>query len=87
MEAEFFEGPNLSKQTVEVIRSIMSGIEQLANLVNEPMDPKVLPLLEVVHDILEEQIVGDKVYTWEDDVPDSDDTPSAEDLSSWVNGE
>lgn len=90
MDAEYSEGPNLSKQTTEIIQSIMSGLEQIAEQITEPIDPKVLPLLEVIHDILEEQLVGDKVYEWmeDDEVEvDDDDGPSVEDLNSWLDGD
>ena len=76
------------------IREFMADVAKLAKKAQQPYDPKIEALLEVVYSLAKEQIELGKQYAWrpraeQDDkfLDDTDeDTPSADDLRRMVGG-
>lgn len=80
----------ISKKDIKLIEDSMVTIAQLgAKLGREPIDPKVEMTLELLYNLLEEQLVMNKHYTWrevpspDDKFMRSEDTPSVDDLNSY----
>jgi len=63
-EYEESDEPVLSEEDREFLIKAMKDMEVLIESTREPMDSKVLGLLEIAHDMLFEQIELDKFYTW-----------------------
>lgn len=60
-----FEEPNkLSDDDKKLLSIIRQAVQQIIGKVREPMDPKILAMLEMVSDMVAEQIVMDKHYDW-----------------------
>ena len=86
---------NLTPEDIEYFEGFLEAIEALGESIEEPMDPKIEPLLEVIHGMVVEQLKLDKHYKWlpaaeEDDRllnDSSEDIPSAEDLRKMMEGD
>lgn len=83
----------LSPKDIAFIKEIIQDIENLANKIREPIDPKLEPLLEVAHSLLLEQLELDKEYEW-GEIPEKDDRflnnsdiPSVDDLRKMMGEE
>ena len=87
---------SLTKANRDWITALMTALLQIIETLGEPIDTKVLAMLEMTYDMLEQQLAFDIYYEWEqkdseDDAnkigpnkPDNpDDTPSLEDLNGW----
>jgi hypothetical protein len=91
-----FENEELKPKDLQKIARIKDALEKIVGEIHEPLDPKIIALLEMSIDMLEEQVILDKKYTYDDDCPacqadskepdcqlkffDEDDSPSAEEL-------
>ena len=71
----------------------MKCIAELGRRAKQPMDPKVEPLLEIIHALLGEQLILDKKYEWEPAATEDDkflneaDIPSVDDLRRMMGGD
>jgi len=59
------DDPTLTEKDLKYISKMMENIESLISWSREPMDSKVLGLLEMAYDMLSEQVYFDKHYTWD----------------------
>ena len=80
MDAQYNSGPNLTQKQTIVIKNIMNVVVKIMQKIKEPIDPKVLNLLGVCYSMLDEQIVGDKIYKWEN----QESPPSVDELNRWL---
>ena len=86
---------NLSDTERQRIEEILQCIQELANMVVEPVDPKVEGCLEIAFTMLTEQLDCDRRYEW-GPVPARDDkflylsndkdneVPGADELDTWL---
>lgn len=81
------EDNGLPEEENRLIKDIMNRIEEIGRIIDEPLDPKIEPLLQVIHACLQEQLALGKRYKWgprpsKDDeyFNQTDDVPSVEDL-------
>jgi len=97
VEADFSNEKNLTDDERVEIKGIMEVLLELGKCLRPPFDPKVYNMLELAYDMLDEQLVGDKLYSW-DIFPTNDemndkylflnnegDLPSSDELQSWLN--
>jgi len=63
-EYEESDEPVLSDEEKAYLVKMMENLQILIEAAKEPMDSKVLGLLEIAHDTLLEQLQLDKYYTW-----------------------
>jgi hypothetical protein len=83
----------LSEKERTHIKRYMACIAFLGRHTVEPLDPKVEPLLQIIHALLGEQLKLDKKYEWgprvtmDDMFLDETDIPSAEDLRKMMGDE
>jgi hypothetical protein len=74
------------------MKSFMADIARLTKRAQEPFDPRIEALLEVIHSLVKEQVELDKQYAWEDRPVQDDtfcddtDSPSADDLREMMGG-
>jgi len=89
-EKEYF----LSEKQREWIQALMSALEQIIETLGEPIDTKVLGMLEITHDMLEQQLVMDIYYEWDkedkgdkegkvDKINGTGNLPTSEELNEW----
>ena len=66
MNSEFFDtdGPALDPSQRKYLESLMKNIETCIELCHEPLDAKVLGLLEITHDIIDQQLKLDIYHEW-----------------------
>jgi len=87
------EHTNLDDEEVEYLEEFLRVVEELGENIQEPIDPKVESLLEVVHRLIVEQLALDKKYEWREAAEEDDrflndkDIPSAEDLRKMMEGD
>lgn len=93
MTKDEHEHTNLNSEDIEYLNEFLRVIEELGENIQEPIDPKVEPLLEVVHRLIVEQLTLDKKYEWreaaekDDRLLNDQDIPSADDLRKMMGGE
>lgn len=74
------------------MKGFMADVAKLAKRAQEPYDPRIEALLEIIHSLVKEQVELDKQYAWgsrpvQDDVfCDDTDSPSADDLREMMGG-
>jgi hypothetical protein len=69
MHQDFDNEKQLDWTTLKKIEIIKDTLERMILVMNQPIDPKVIALLEMAIDMLEEQVHMDKVYEYPD-LPD-----------------
>ena len=75
---------SLDEEERGCIKRYMKCIAELGRRARQPFDPKIEPLLEIIHSLLNEQLVLDKKYEWgapateDDKFLDETDIPSVE---------
>jgi dihydrodipicolinate reductase len=62
-------GSHLTEEDLAKIKQIAYHLAKIVQLVEEPIDPKVIPLLEVAIDILETQYHTRMHFKWKMDAP------------------
>jgi len=81
---------NLSNKDRAYIQKFMDSIQDLGRDFDEPLDPKIEPLLMIIHSLLVEQLALDKSYSYravateDDKYLDDTDIPSVDDLKQMM---
>ncbi len=88
---------SLSETERNTIEEMIAGLQNLASMVVEPVDPKVEACLELAFRMLTEQLSCNRRYEWEG-APAADDKflylsndkdnniPDADELNDWLDG-
>jgi len=63
-EFEESKQPSLSEEQKQYLETVMEYLKVTINECREPLDSKVLGLLEIAHDIIHGQIQMDIYYEW-----------------------
>lgn len=66
MQEDFDKEQPLDEVTLRKIEIIRDTLLKIAEQITAPIDPKVIALLEMSVDMLEEQVIMDKVYEYPD---------------------
>ncbi len=63
-EYEDTDGPALSPKQIEYLETFKTALETAIEACQEPLDAKVLGLLEIAHDIVDQQLKLDLFHEW-----------------------
>lgn len=61
---EDIDGPALNEEQRLYLKTIMETLEEIIDVCNEPLDAKVLGLLEIAHDTIKQQLDLDLFHEW-----------------------
>lgn len=63
-EYEDVDGPALNEAQCLYLKTLMETLEKVINTCREPLDAKVLGLLEITYDIIDQQLKLDIFHEW-----------------------